>query len=133
MRHRDAYHHMYEKLHNEPVLRYVTTELDPDKDAIAFETDKNGPFTPKAKRTYRELVSELSAAEAESIRIFRSTDGRGNPMEATGFLIFGRGIGGDTEGIMIEHTVGIDPSSKYFQGTTCAPLADKTWYICHSR
>lgn len=87
--------------------------------------ERNRDFTKEDQRIYFALLSILKRLDLDRIRIVYGVGGSPLPVEVVSFVVWSRGVGGDTEAVLIEYTKG-EPLSE--EG--CEQTIDDNWYVC---
>ena len=95
---------------------------------------KHGEFTEATKAAYMDVVGIIEELELRRVVVHRFPSVTGEQMEIISFVVFDRGFGPSSEGIVIERVEGPDPLERsQSEETYCRPIEPPVWHVCHSR
>lgn len=129
--HKEEFLRIYEITQMHKELRHISPTYLPDEN-MAFN-EQYGRMTSASKTSYLYILRLMEKSKATRTRIERFQSAQGGNVEFVRISIFSRGIGGDTEGIWVEHYTGPEPVSN-FRGDheLCRALDEPGWSLCHS-
>ena len=111
-------------------FRYLSSLSDPDSKHFV---EQYGPFNQDSKEAYKRSIKIMEIIGVQSVLISRFKSQAGYETEITKFLVFGRGFGGNTEGIWIVHYSGVEDILDFFYPNgVCENLDQRHWYACQS-
>ncbi len=116
----------YRTLHAQRELKYVYSDLPADDLTEAF---RYGEFSESAKHSYLIVSSSLKKLGIDRVVIHRSAV-EDEAFEYADFIVFSRGFGGDTESISIVRTQDPNVTEPW---SSCVPVDEMYWYVCHIR
>jgi hypothetical protein len=130
--HRQEFEAIHELMDQNPALLDVSPGYDLDRD-LRF-IPKYNKFTEITKSVYMDIVSRMQSLGLQRVVNNRFRGLQGGPMQVMEFIVFARGLGGNTEGIFIAFVNGDEPiENSQSDETVCRAIADSKWYVCHSK
>lgn len=123
---------IYDLVNRHRELRDISPYYEPDR-SIEF-IPKYGEFTDETRAVYADVLERMERIGLQRVVVKRFTGVEGGPMELVEFVVFDRGIGGNSEGILISRVDGDEPiENSKSPETVCRQIDNPNWYVCHSR
>lgn len=127
---KDAFHRMYRFVTENRNLKEINDAYDPYGN-IEF-LPRYGEFDDITKAAYVDVVALSKSVNLERVVVERFEIRDGREIEIVKFIVFSRGIGGNTEEVDITHFEGGDALQDFKSPSTiCKPIDGEHWFVCH--